>query len=206
MKIIINLKKCIEKRKNASKYLHSLINNDDLNSLENSKIGTNYNKMKYSPLKYNHLMLRDNFLHKKKIDVDTLNSISNEYNIIKDRLERKNAEEEEKFKKRIFRKKVKLDKLRNDKNTIEKFIYEPKNKNNAIVEQQINILKTKIKENKFTSCKKIEKSNSFTSQLFLYISNPYEQLVNTRLYGKIMADDEFLKELHHNDKLQLKEV
>ena len=151
-------------------------------------------------------MLRDNFLHKKKIDVDTLNSISNEYNIIKDRLERKNAEEEEKFKKRIFRKKVKLDKLRNDKNTIEKFIYEPKNKNNIIIDQQINLLKKKIKEDKFTSCKDIENSNSFTSQLFLYISNPYEQLVNTRLYGKIMEDHEFLKDLHHNDKLLMKEV
>ena len=205
-KCLINLKKCIEERKNVNNYLHILINNDDLNCQENSKIGTNYNKMKYSPLKYNHLMLRDNFLHKKKIDVDTLNSISNEYNIIKDRLERKNAEEEEKFKKRIFRKKVKLDKLRNDKNTIEKFIYEPKNKNNIIIDQQINLLKKKIKEDKFTSCKDIENSNSFTSQLFLYISNPYEQLVNTRLYGKIMEDHEFLKDLHHNDKLLMKEV
>ena len=204
-KCLINLKKSIEERKNVNNYLHILINNDDLNSLENRNIGANYNKMKYSPLKYNHLMLGNNFLHKKKIDVDTLNSISNEYNIIKDRLERKNAEEE-KFKKRMFRKKVKLDKLKNDKNTIEKFIYEPKNKNNIIIDQQINLLKQKINEDKFTSCKNIENSNSFTSQLFLYISNPYEQLVNTRLYGKIMQDDEFLKELHHNDKLQLKEV
>lgn len=204
-KCLINLKKSIEERKNVNNYLHILINNDELNSLENRNIGANYNKMKYSPLKYNHLMLGNNFLHKKKIDVDTLNSISNEYNIIKDRLERKNAEEE-KFKKRMFRKKVKLDKLKNDKNTIEKFIYESKNKNNIIIDQQINLLKQKINEDKFTSCKNIENSNSFTSQLFLYISNPYEQLVNTRLYGKIMQDDEFLKELHHNDKLQLKEV
>ena len=119
-------------------------------------------------------------------------------------LEQKNAKKEERFKNRQLRKKVRLEKIRNDKNNFENFIYQPKNENNIIVQRQFDLLKRKINNNTFTNCKEIELGNSFTTKLRLYISNPIDQVINTRLYGKLIEDNKFLKDLHHNYILQLK--
>ena len=113
-------------------------------------------------------------------------------------LEQKNARKEEIFKSRQLRKRVRLEKIRNDKNNFENFIYQPKNENNIIVQRQLDLLKTKINNNTFTNCKEIEIGNSFTTKLRLYIWNQIEQLINTRLYGKLIEDNKFLKDLHHN--------
>ena len=105
---------------------------------------------------------------------------------------------EEELKKKILQKK-----LKQENNCIEKYLYKSKNMNNIIIENQIESIKNKINKNSFTNCKSIELSNSFRSQLFLYISNPYEQLINTRLYGKLIDDEDFLKKLHKDEIIQI---
>ena len=203
---MINIKKYIEERKNDN-YLHNLINNsynEYFNSIENcNKVKHKYKKQ-YSSFKYYNINLSQNNIYKKKVDPKTLELISNETNTIKSMLEQKNAKKEEIFKNRQLIKKVRLEKIRNDKNNFENFIYQPKNENNIIVQRQLDLLKTKINNNTFTNCKEIEIGNSFTTKLRLYIWNQIEQLINTRLYGKLIEDNKFLKDLHHNYILQLK--
>ena len=79
---------------------------------------------------------------------------------------------------------------------IEKYLYKSKNKNNIIVENQIESIKKKIDKKNFINCKNIEIINSFRSRLFLSISKSYEQLINTRLYGKLIDDEDFLNILY----------
>ena len=205
-KYLINIKKFIEERKNDN-YLHNLINNsynEYFNSIENcNKVKHKYKKQ-YSSFKYYNINLSQNNIYKKKVDPKTLELISNETNTIKSMLEQKNAKKEEIFKSRQLRKRVRLEKIRNDKNNFENFIYQPKNENNIIVQRQFDLLKRKINNNTFTNCKEIELGNSFTTKLRLYISNPIDQVINTRLYGKLIEDNKFLKDLHHNYILQLK--
>ena len=126
-------------------------------------------------------------------------------NIIKNLLKTKYIKKEDEFKKRILRNKINQDKLKNN-NEIQKYYYKiNNNNNNIVVGNQIELIERKINKNNFSNCRNIELNNSFKSKLFLSISNPYEQLINTRLYGKLINDEEFLKELHNNEKLFIKQ-
>ena len=198
--LLINIKKFIENRKKEKNYLHILINNSNNEDFNIYKL-INSKPRKYSPRK-SRLILRNKLFQEKKVGNETLELISNECKRIKSLLEPKLNKKEEKFKIKILRKNLSQDKLDKELN---KFIYKSKNDSNIIVDNQIELLKRKINSNNFTNSKNIELSNSFRSQLFLSISNPFEQLFNTRLYGKLMNDGDFLKELHKNEQMNFKE-
>ena len=202
-KLLIDLKKYINKRKKEKNYLNILINNanneDDLNIYKKMKT----KQKKYFPRRYN-LIKTNQLFQEKKVDKETLAIISKENQKIKSFLEPKFNKKEEKFKILMLRKNLLQDKL-NKNNDFNKYIYKPKSDNNIVVDNQIELLKRKINSKNFTNTKNIELSNSFISQLFLSISNPYEQLFNTRLYGKLIDDISFLKELHKNEKMKFNE-
>lgn len=205
--MLISLRNYIEDKKKERNYLRILINNsnNNLENLNNIDKKINIRQKKNSPYKYqNNLSYQKRLLQEKKIDNDTLEIISNESDFVKSFLEPKLIKKEEEFNNRLLRNKLKEEKMDNN-NKIAKYMYKRKNNNNIVVENQIKLIKNKLDNN--DSCSYLnndELKNSFKSHLFLSISNPYEQLVNTRMFGKIIEDVTFLKELHNNEKIKLK--
>ena len=205
--MLISLRNYIEDKKKERNYLRILINNsnNNLENLNNIYKKINIRQKKNSPYKYqNNLSYQKRLLQEKKIDNDTLEIISNESDFVKSFLEPKLIKKEEEFNNRLLRNKLKEEKMDNN-NKIAKYMYKRKNNNNIVVENQIKLIKNKLDNN--DSCSYLnndELKNSFKSHLFLSISNPYEQLVNTRMFGKIIEDVTFLKELHNNEKIKLK--
>ena len=205
--MLISLRNYIEDKKKERNYLRILINNsnNNLENLNNIDKKINIRQKKNSPYKYqNNLSYQKRLLQEKKIDNDTLEIISNESDFVKSFLEPKLIKKEEEFNNRLLRNKLKEEKMDNH-NKIAKYMYKRKNNNNIVVENQIKLIKNKLDNN--DSCSYLnndELKNSFKSHLFLSISNPYEQLVNTRMFGKIIEDVAFLKELHNNEKIKLK--
>ena len=193
--MLISLRNYIEDKKKERNYLRILINNsnNNLENLNNIDKKINIRQKKNSPYKYqNNLSYQKRLLQEKKIDNDTLEIISNESDFVKSFLEPKLIKKEEEFNNRLLRNKLKEEKMDNN-NKIAKYMYKRKNNNNIVVENQIKLIKNKLDNN--DSCSYLnndELKNSFKSHLFLSISNPYEQLVNTRMFGKIIEDVTFL--------------
>lgn len=193
--MLISLRNYIEDKKKERNYLRILINNsnNNLENLNNIYKKINIRQKKNSPYKYqNNLSYQKRLLQEKKIDNDTLEIISNESDFVKSFLEPKLIKKEEEFNNRLLRNKLKEEKMDNN-NKIAKYMYKRKNNNNIVVENQIKLIKNKLDNN--DSCSYLnndELKNSFKSHLFLSISNPYEQLVNTRMFGKIIEDVAFL--------------
>ena len=193
--MLISLRNYIEDKKKERNYLRILINNSNKNleNLNNIDKKINIRQKKNSPYKYqNNLSYQKRLLQEKKIDNDTLEIISNESDFVKSFLEPKLIKKEEEFNNRLLRNKLKEEKMDNH-NKIAKYMYKRKNNNNIVVENQIKLIKNKLDNN--DSCSYLnndELKNSFKSHLFLSISNPYEQLVNTRMFGKIIEDVTFL--------------
>ena len=193
-----NLIKYIENKKIEKDNFHKLYNNSN----NDSEI-LNFNKTINAQSK--QYFIKPNYFIKtkeKKIDNDTLEIISKECEKVKSSLESKYIKKEKEFKKRMLSQKLKQKHKICDID-MKKYFYKSKNKNNTIVEDQIELIKKKINNNNFPNCKNIELKNSFRSKLFLYISNPYEQLFNTRLYGKLIDDEDFLKELHNSENIEI---
>ena len=196
--LLINLKKYIEDRKKERNYIHILINNSNSNEKNfNQQNNINTKQRIYS-------CLNQNLSKNKKINNDTLELISNEHKNIKSLLDKKFINDEEKFVKKILNKRLEKEKISNNNQDMYKYSNKTRNINNFIVKNQIELIKNKINKKNYKNCKDIELSNSFRSQLFLSISNPYEQLINTRLYVKLIDDEAFLKELHEKEKFQIK--
>ena len=197
-----DIKNFIENRKNERDYLHKLINNPNYDIKNENKKYKKIRKIKYSPITEKQMK---SFLKEKKINNETLELVTNESNYVKSYLEPKLIKKEEEYEDRELRKKkIKERRINNDVKI--KFLYKPKNKNNTVVENQINLIKQKFsnENNKNITINELELKNSFRSQLFLSIANPYEQLFNTRLYCNLIDDKDFLKELHNNENINIK--
>jgi len=205
--ILISLRNYIEDKKKERNYLCILINNSNKNleNLNNIYKKINIKQKKIFPYKYkNNLSYQKRLLQEKKIDNDTLEIISNESDFVKSFLEPKFIKKEEEFNNRLLRKKIKEEKIDNN-NEMTKYMYKRKINNNIVVENQIKLIKNKLENNgSYSYLNNDELKNSFKSHLFLSISNPYEQLINTRSFGKIIEDVAFLKELHNKEKIKLK--
>jgi hypothetical protein len=158
-------------------------------------------KKKYSPLTEKQIK---KLLGEKKVNSNTLELITSESNYVKSFLEPKLIKKGEEFKNRALRKKIiRENKMNNPEKIL--YCYKPKNNSNSVVENQLNIIKNKLlNDNDYSRINDIDIKNSFQTQLFLSIVNPYEQLFNTRLYGKLINDNDFLKELHNNENINLK--
>ena len=112
-------------------------------------------------------------------------------------------EEEKKKNDKLYQKLLIRKRLVSNKDKeFQKHLYKSIDKSCSMVQSHINIFKKMLKEKNFTQFKKVENSNCFISNLYLSIAKPYEQMFNTRLYGKLLDDEAFLKELYENEKIQ----
>ena len=162
-----DIKNFIENRKNERDYLHKLINNPNYDIKNVNKKYKKIRKIKYSPLTEKQMK---SLLKEKKINNETLELVTNESNYVKSYLEPKLIKKEEEYEDRVLRKKkIKERRINNDVKI--KFLYKPKNKNNTVVENQINIIKKKFanENNKNITINELELKNSFRSQLLIMI-------------------------------------
>ena len=198
--IMTDIKNYIENKTIKRFSLNKIINNSNYNRGDNDPQKKMWKK-KYSPLTEKQIK---KLLEDKKVNSNTLELIKSESNYVKSFLEPKLIKKGEEFKNRALRKKIIREKKMNNPEKI-LYCYKPKNDNNSVVENQLNVIKNKLlNDNGYSRINDLDLKNSFQTQLFLSIVNPYEQLFNTRLYGKLIDDNDFLKELHNNEKINLK--
>ena len=180
---IINLKNYLEYKKKERNYIYRLINNPNREDFENYK-KLNHNQKIYSPLKA-QLNIK-----KKKVNNDTLELISTVHDNIKSKLDQKYTNKEGQFIKNEIKKII-------NKNNL---IYKPKNNSNFIVNEQIELIRKKIKDKDSFRCEEVERNNAFKTKLYLSISHPYDNLFNIKFYYNLVNDASFLNCLHENEK------
>jgi hypothetical protein len=198
--IMTDIKNYIENKRIERFCLNKIINNSNYNIGDNDSHKKMWKK-KYSPLIEKQIK---KLLEEKKVNSNTLELITSESNYVKSFLEPKLIKKGEEFKNRALRKKIiRENKMNNPEKIL--YCYKPKNNSNSVVENQLNVIENKLlNDNDYSRINDIDIKNSFQTQLFLSIVNPYEQLFNTRLYGKLINDNDFLKELHNNENINLK--
>ena len=194
---LINLRNYLEYKKKERNYIYRLINNPNKEDFENY--------MKLNPLKKIYSPLESQLDFKsKKVSNDTLELISNVHDNIKSKMEQKYNNKEEQFIKNAIRKRIKNDELKYNDNNNSNFIFKPKNNNNFIVNEQIDLIRKKINDKNSFSCEEVERKNAFKTKLYLSISQPYDNLFNTKCYYNLVDDENFLNSLHKDEKMYIK--
>ena len=194
---LINLRNYLEYKKKERNYIYRLINNPNKEDFENYK-KLNHNQKIYFPLES-----QLNF-KRKKVSNDTLELISNVHDNIKSKMEQKYNNKEEQFIKKIIRKRINNDELKCNNNNKSNFIFKPKNNNNFIVNEQIELIRKKINDKNSFSCEEVERNNAFKTKLYLSISQPYDNLFNTKFFYNLVDDEKFLNKLHKDEKMYIK--
>jgi len=194
---LINLRNYLEYKKKERNYIYRLINNPNKEDFEN------YMKLSYKQKIYSPLISQIN-LKNKKVDNNTLELISNVHDDIKSKMEQKYNNKEVQFIKKAIRKRINNDELKFNDNNKSNFIFKPKNNSNFIVNEQIELIRKKIKGNNSFSCEEVERNNAFKTKLYLSISQPYDNLFNTKFYYNLVDDENFLNSLHKDEKMYIK--
>ena len=194
---LINLRNYLEYKKKERNYIYRLINNPKKEDFENY--------MKLNPLQkiYSPLESQLNF-KSKKVSNDTLELISNVHDNIKSKMEQKYNNKEEQFIKKAIRKRINNDELKCNDNNKSNFIFKPKNNSNFIVNEQIELIRKKINDKNPFRCEEVERNNAFKTKLYLSISQPYDNLFNTKFYYNLVDDENFLNSLHKDEKEYIK--
>jgi hypothetical protein len=194
---LINLRNYLEYKKKERDYINRLINNPNKEDFEN------YMKLNHKQKIYAPLESQLNF-KSKKVSNDTLELISNVHNNIKSKMEQKYNNKEQQFIKKAIRKRINNDELNCNDNNKSNFIFKQKNNSNFIVNEQIELIRKKINDKNSISCEEVERNNAFKTKLYLSISQPYDNLFNTKFYYNLVDDENFLNSLHQDEKMYIK--
>ena len=178
----IKFKKYIKEKEKERTNLFLLINNP---------FGKNGKKINRFNSQINRRLILEKLLKPKKIDNDIYDTINNEYNnalinskiVTKDKILEKN----------LLRKKLLRNKLGN-KLKPQKFLVNSGETSQNLVDNEISLIKNKINNN-HSNIMKFDFMNDFHTNLYLSLSDPTEQLYNTRLYGKYINDNSLIKSL-----------
>ena len=181
------IKKYMKKRKNERNNLSLLINNPF-----NYYNKENKGKSKLFP-KLNRKLILEKINKPKKINSEVSDLIKKEYNNAKSLLNNKFMKEDEIFEKNLLRKKIFRKKMAKNINT-NIFSYKPGEIQKNLINKRVNLIKKNL-NNSDLNMRNFDYKNNFRTNLYLSVSQSVDQLFNTRLFGKLINDNSFIKDL-----------
>jgi hypothetical protein len=181
------IKEYMKKRKNERNNLSLLINNPF-----NYYNKENKGKSKLFP-KLNRKLILEKINKQKKINSEVSDLIKKEYNNAKSLLNNKFMKEDEIFEKNLLRKKIFRKKMAKNINT-NIFLYKPGEIQKNLINKRVNLIKKNL-NNSDLNMRNFDYKNNFRTNLYLSVSQSVDQLFNTRLFGKLINDNSFIKDL-----------